>query len=312
MTDLTFGWHLHSFPVDGSNATDFRSQLMATLDYAQNHFRSVWIDDHVMPWATWQSNDTPYIECLSTIAYLGARYPTIDIGASVLCQSYRNPALLAKTVANIQWLLEGRFIFGIGAGWMEPEYKSHNWEFPKPSVRIAQMVETIEIAKAMWTQAPASYEGKHYRIEEAYCEPRPDPIPPILIGGGGEELTLRAVAQHADMWNIPGHSIEQYRHKLDVLRGHCDKVDRDYDEIVKTWSCESIALAPTESEAKKIMETSPYDNNPVVGTPEMVAAYLQNYVDMGVTYIIVRLNDFPRMDGMQLFVEEVMPKLQSA
>lgn len=310
MTTLKFGWHLHSFPVDGSDAGAFRTQLHETLDYVQDHFDSVWVDDHVMPWAVWQPNDTPYVECLSTISHFAALYPKLDFGTSVLCQSYRNPALLAKTVANMQWLTEGRFIFGIGAGWMEPEYRSHNWEYPKPAIRIAQMEETIEIVRAMWTESPASYEGKYYRIEDAYCEPRPDPMPPILVGGGGEQLTLRVVAKHADMWNIPGHSYDEYKHKLEVLRGHCDAVGRDYDEIIKTWSCESISLATTEAVARKIAAESPYDNNSVVGTADAVANYLQQYVDLGVTYLIVRLNDFPQQDGLQQFVEEVMPRLR--
>lgn len=311
MTKIKFGWHLHSFPVDGSSANEFRQQLLTTLDYVEEHFDSVWVDDHMMPWATWQSNDTPYVECLTTITYLAARYPNIDWGASVLCQSYRNPGLLAKTIANMHWLMEGRLVFGIGAGWMEPEYKSHDWDFPKASVRIKQMEETIEIAKAMWSGSPASYEGKYYRIEDAYCEPRPDPMPPILIGGGGEQLTLRVVAKHADMWNININDVDVYQHKLNVLQQHCDKVGRDSNEIEKTWSCESLALAASQSEARRIMDASPYNQIkfPLAGTPDVVAARLQEFVDIGVTHIIVRLNDFPHLEGIQMFVEEVMPKV---
>ncbi|MCB0121992.1 MAG: LLM class flavin-dependent oxidoreductase, partial [Caldilineaceae bacterium] len=104
---LTFGWHCHSFPVDGSAANAFLNQLTTTLDYAQDHFTSIWIDDHLWPWATFQADDTPYVECMTTIAYLAARYPTLQFGSSVLCQSYRNPGLLAKMVANLQWLTGG-------------------------------------------------------------------------------------------------------------------------------------------------------------------------------------------------------------
>ena len=155
---------------------------------------------------------------------------------------------MAKMAANVQLLTGGRLLFGVGAGWMEEEYHAYNWEFPKPSVRIAQMVEAIRIVKQMWTEAPASFEGKYYRIENAYCEPQPDPIPPIMIGGGGEQLTLRAVAELADWWNIPGVRPEVYPHKLDVLRGHCDAVGRDYDEIVKTYNAETVIVAESEAE----------------------------------------------------------------
>ena len=312
MSDLNFGWHVHSFPVDGSSGPDFLQQITRTLDLAAPFLDSAWVDDHVMPWATWQSNDTPYIECATTMAYLAARYPTLHFGSSVFCQSYRNPALLGKMAANLQWLTGGRFIFGIGAGWMAEEYEAYNWNYPKASVRIAQLEETVELIKALWGKQPASYEGKYYRMVDAYCEPKPDPIPPILIGGGGEQLTLRVVAQHADMWNLPGGTLENYAHNLDVLRGHCEAIGRDYDEIIKTWSCESIALARTEAEAREIAAASPYNNNTILGTPAQVARQLQPFIDLGVEHLIVRLIDFPETRGIELFIDEVMPRLATA
>lgn len=310
MPDIKFGWHLHSFPVDGSSANAFRDQLTATLETIQGHFDSVWVDDHMMPWAEWQPNDTPYVECLTTMAHFAPLFPQLDFGASVLCQSYRNPALLAKTIANMQWLTGGRIIFGIGAGWMVPEYTSHNWDYPKASVRIAQMEETIEIAKRMWSGEPASFEGKYYRIEEAYCSPKPEPTPQILIGGGGEQLTLKVVAKHADMWNININNVETYAHKLDVLRQHCETVGRDFEQIEKTWSCESLSLATTETKAHQIAASSPYNNLPLIGTPKQVAEHFQKYIDMGVTTLITRLNDFPNLEGIQLFIDEVIPRLR--
>ena len=244
---------------------------------------------------------------MTTVAYFAAAYPDLKFGTSVLCQSYRNPGLLAKMAANLQLLTGGRLLFGIGAGWMVEEYRAYGYEYPKPSVRIAQMEEAIQVVKKLWTESPASFRGKYYHIEEAYCEPRPDPIPPILIGGGGEQLTLRAVAKYADWWNIPDGTLENYAHKLDVLQRHCEAVGRDYDEIVKTWSAEAVTVAATEAEARRIAEASPYNYNPIVGTPEQVAEQLQAYVDLGVEYFIVRLLDFPRTDGIEMFAEEVMP-----
>lgn len=306
---LTFGWHCHSFPTDGSDADQFLGQLTTTLDYAQDHFSSVWIDDHLWPWAKWQDPATPYVECMTTIAYLAARYPSLNFGSSVLCQSYRNPGLLAKMVANLDWLTGGRFIFGIGAGWMVEEYEAFSFDYPKPSVRIAQLEEVIQICQKLWTESPATFEGKYYQIEDAYCSPKPNPMPPLLVGGGGEQLTLRVVAKYADIWNIPGGSFDNYKHKLNVLRGHCEAVGRDYDEIVKSWSCESIALAPTQAEAEALGAATPYQNAPIVGDPERVAEQLQAFLDIGVSYLIVRLVDFPKLDGLQLFVNEVMPRL---
>ncbi|MDQ5854473.1 MAG: LLM class flavin-dependent oxidoreductase [Chloroflexota bacterium] len=311
MRELKLGWHMPSFPVDGSSGPAFLDQIHHTLQHIHPQVDSIWVDDHLMPWADWQPKDTPYLECLTTLAYFAAAYPTLTVGASVLCQSYRNPGLLAKMVANLQLLTGGRCIFGIGAGWMEQEYNAYNYDFPPAAVRLAQLEEAIQVAKHLWTQAPASYAGTYYRIEYAYAEPRPDPIPPLLIGGGGEKRTLRLVAQYADLWNIPGGSAANYAHKLDVLRQHCQAVGRDYDEIVKTWSAEAIAVAGTEAEAQRIAAASPYTNrDAIIGTPAQVAEQLQAFVDLGVAYLIVRLVDFPNTAGIELFVQEVMPRLR--
>ena len=313
MRDLKFGWHMHSFPVDGSSGPVFVEQIHHTLQRIHPHFDSVWVDDHLWPWADWQSPDTPYLECLTTLAYFAAAYPTLRFGASVLSQSYRNPGLLAKMVANLDLLTRGRLILGIGAGWMEREYRAYNFEFPPPAARLAQLEEAIQVVRHLWTESPATYTGRHYRVDNAYCAPRPDPIPPLLIGGGGERRTLRLVAQYADWWNIPGGSVANYAHKLDVLRGHCADVGRNYNDIVKTWSAEAIALAETPAEAQRIAAASPYNNSDaIVGSPAQVAEQLQAFVDLGVSYLIVRLVDFPATAGIELFVREVMPRLRAA
>jgi alkanesulfonate monooxygenase SsuD/methylene tetrahydromethanopterin reductase-like flavin-dependent oxidoreductase (luciferase family) len=311
MPELQFGWHMPSFPVDGSSGPSFVSQIHQTLRLLHPQFDSVWVDDHLMPWARWQSNDTPYLECLTTIAAFAAAYPSLNFGASVLCQSYRNPGLLAKMAANLQLLTGGRFLFGIGAGWMEEEYRAYNYDFPTPAVRIAQLEEAIQIVKLLWTQSPASFEGVYYRIDNAYCEPRPEPLPPLLIGGGGEQLTLRLVARYADWWNIPGGSYENYARKLDVLRRHCEEVGRDYATIRKTWSAEAVAVAASEDEARRIAAASPYTNHPILGTPAQVAQQLQAFVDLGVDYLIVRLLDFPETAGIELFMHDVIPRLRA-
>ncbi|MCP4165097.1 MAG: LLM class flavin-dependent oxidoreductase [Chloroflexi bacterium] len=312
MSNIKFGWHMPSFPVDGSSGAELVTQMIDTLSRIQGNFTSAWADDHFHPWGAWQSPDTAALECATTIAYLAAKFPDMHFGSSVLCQSFRNPALTAKMAANLQLLTGGRFILGIGAGWMEEEYRAYNYDYPRPSVRIGQLHETVQIIRKMWTQSPASFEGTYYRIDNAYCEPKPDPIPPILIGGGGEQLTLRVVAKYADWWNIPGASVESYAHKLNVLRMHCDAVGRDYDEIVKTYSAELVAVAETESEARRIAETTPYQaDGSFVGTPNQVAGQLQAFIDLGVSHLIIRCVDFPNPAGIELFMEEVMPQLSS-
>jgi len=308
--ELQFGWHMPSCPVDGSTPALFVEQVQQMLQHIQPHFDSVWVDDHVIPGAAWLPSETPYLECLTTIAFLASAYPALMFGASVLCQSYRNPALMAKMTANLQWLTGGRFLFGIGAGWMEEEYQAYNFAFPQASVRVDQMEEVLQIVKKLWTEAPASFTGHYYQIDKAYCSPRPNPVPPIMIGGGGEQKTLRVVARYADWWNLPGGTAENYAHKLEVLRQHCQAVGRSYDDIIKTWSPEAIAIAETEAAAHHIAEASPYKKDVIIGTPTQIAEQLQVFVALGVERLIVRIIDFPSMMGMELFVQEVIPLLR--
>jgi alkanesulfonate monooxygenase SsuD/methylene tetrahydromethanopterin reductase-like flavin-dependent oxidoreductase (luciferase family) len=269
----------------------------------------VWVDDHLWPWASWQPAPTPFLECVSTITHFATAYPNLTFGSLVFCQGYRTPAVLAKTAANLQLVTGGRFVFGIGAGWAESEYHAYGYEFPKPAVRIAQLAEAVQIVKKLWSEAPATFHGKYYSVTDAYCEPRPDPAPPVLIGGGGEQLTLRVVAKYADWWNITAGTPAGYAHKLDVLRRHCDAVGRDYNEIVKTWGAEALAVATTEKQARRIAEASPHKSEPIVGTPEQVAEQVQAFIDAGVQYLIVRAIDFPSTEGVELFAQEVMPRL---
>jgi alkanesulfonate monooxygenase SsuD/methylene tetrahydromethanopterin reductase-like flavin-dependent oxidoreductase (luciferase family) len=244
---------------------------------------------------------------MTAISYLAGAFPKLYLGSIVLCQSYRNPALLAKMGATLQILSGGRFIFGIGAGWKKDEYLAYGYEFPEVPVRLKQLDETVKIVRKLWTEAPASFEGKYYRIEAAYCEPRPEPIPPLLIGGGGEKVTLRIAAEQADWWNFPGGTLENYAHKLEVLRGHCQAVGRNYDEIVKTWACEAITIAESEAEARRIAERNPF-NGPtaIIGTPQQVADQLRRFTDLGVEHFILRFADFPNTAGVELFAEEVI------
>jgi alkanesulfonate monooxygenase SsuD/methylene tetrahydromethanopterin reductase-like flavin-dependent oxidoreductase (luciferase family) len=310
MAEVQYGWHAPSFPVDGSNGPQFVDQIMQVLARVEDRYDSVWVDDHFVPWAKWQAVDTPYVECMTTVSFLAGAFRKIRFGTSVLCQSYRNPALAAKMAANLQLFSGGRLIFGIGAGWLESEYHAYGYEFPAPAVRIAQLAEAVELTRKLWRERPATFSGKYYQIQDAYCEPQPDPVPPILIGGGGEQLTLKVVAQHADWWNLPGGTLDNYAHKLDVLRRHCDNVGRDFDTILKTWSAESVAVAETEAEAKRISASSPYQNGPIVGTPEQVADQLRPFVDLGVRYLMIRFVDFPSHQGVELFADAVMPLLK--
>src|SRR5215207_6109285 len=130
MGALKYGWHMPSFTTDGSSGAQFVEQIAGILKQIPDAFDSVWMDDHLWPWASWQAPEAPYLEWA---------FPKVKFASSVFGQSYRNPGLLAKMIATLQTLTQGRMIFGIGAGWMEREYLAYNYEFPSPAVRIAQL-----------------------------------------------------------------------------------------------------------------------------------------------------------------------------
>lgn len=309
MTNVKFGWHMPSFPPDNSHGSTFIDQITRNLDLIQDHFSSAWADDHVHPWASFVAEDTDALECMTTLAYLTGAFPKLDFGSLVVCQSYRNPALLAKMGANLQLFTGGRFILGLGAGWLEEEYRAYGYQFPKASVRIAQLEETIQIVRQMWTATPSTFEGRYYHLKDAFCEPKPDPLPPIMVGGGGEKLTLRVVAKYADWWNLGVVTPAEYARKLEILQGHCEAVGRNYDEIVKTYSVVQVAIAETESEAQRLAQASPFnDPTAIVGTPDQVAEQLRGFTKLGVEYFTMRFADFPDTAGIVLFAETVIPQ----
>ena len=234
------------------------------------------------------------------------------------CNSYRNPALLAKITSTVDVISGGRLDWGIGAGWYENEYRSYGYDFPKPKDRIGMLRECVEIVKSMWTDLDTTYDGKYYQLQRANCDPKPlqQPHPPIWIGGGGEQLTLRVVARHADCSNFGGKPHE-FAHKCEILKDHCKAVGRDYDEITKTWSPE-VFVRETEAEVQAAGSRSfwgepaeSWTEGNLVGTPEQVAEKIQAYVDLGCTGFVPWCSDFPDTETLRLFAEQVLPHFGS-
>ena len=307
---IEFGWRVPDFPVDGSRPREFVQQIAAALQALRGPFVSAWVADHFLPWADSQDPATDTYECWTTLGYLAGLFQGYTFGSIVLAQSYRSPALVAKMAATLQALTGGRLVLGLGAGWKEDEYLAYGYEFPRPAVRVRQLAEAVQIVRLMWTQPQATFHGRYYHIQAATCEPKPEPLPPIMIGGGGRQLTLRFVAQYADWWNYPGGSPEEYGELLDALRGHCRDSRRDYERIVKTWLCECVAVAPTPAQARRVAEASPFYDpaGSIVGTPDEVAAQLRRFTALGVRHFMLRFAGFPALDGAQLFAQEVIPR----
>lgn len=306
---LTFGWRIPDFPVDGADAGQFRAQIFDYLDALHGHLETAWAGDHFFPWMDTIDQTEDTIEAFSTLTYILGRYPRLKAGSIVLSQGYRPPALLAKMAANLQWLSGGRFILGIGAGWKENEYHAYGYDFPPPGQRIAQFEEAAQVIRKMWSEDAPAFQGRYYSIQDAYCFPRPDPAPPLLIGGHGRRKTLRVAAKYADMLNFNNVTAAEYRELLGVFEQHCQAVGRNPTEIVKTFSAECAAVASSQSGAERLLAGSPFGQwDMISGTPDEAAARIQAYADLGVRHIILRFPDFPATQALEIFIKEVMPR----
>ena len=317
MSDVVFGvfmpqgWKMELSSIDGDQAKWSRAVEIAQLAERLG-FDSIWVYDHFhnVPRPAHEA----VFECWTTIAAVSQLTSRIRLGQMVGCNGYRNPALLAKITSTVDVISGGRLDWGIGAGWYENEFRGYGFEFPSPKDRIGMLRETVEIVKSMWTQPETNYRGQHYELSRANCDPKPvqDPHPPVWIGGGGEQLTLRVVARHADCSNFGG-APEQWAHKREVLKGHCAEVGRDEEAIRKTWSPE-VFIRATEAEVEAAGSRSLW-GEPVeswragnlVGTPAQVAEKIQTYVDLGCRGFIPWCADYPDTESMELLARDVIP-----
>ncbi len=308
------GWKMELVSIEDPQAKWAKAVEVAVLA-EEAGLDSLWVYDHFHNVPV-PAHETMF-EAWTTLAAISQRTSRIMLGQMVGCAPYRNPGLLAKITSNIDVMSGGRLIWGVGAGWYEHEFRGYGYDFPKASARISLLRETVEIVKAMWRDPDVTYKGEHFHLQGAQCDPKPvqSPHPQVLIGGGGEQLTLRVVAQHADASNFGGKPHE-FAHKCEVLKGHCADVGRDYDEIQKTWSPEIFIredAAEIEAGGTRSSWGEPFDSwkaGNLVGTPEQVAARIQEYVDLGCTGFYPWCSDYPDTETVRLFAEQVVPELR--
>ena len=280
------------------------TDLIPYLDQVAGAFDSLWFPDHV------QYDQHAVAEGWSALMFALARYPDKRCGHEVLCNSFRNPAHLAKMAATAQALSGGRVVVGIGAGWQAQEYAAYGWPFPAARERIAQLAEAIELIRTLWTVAPATYQGQYYQVINAFCAPQPDPLPPIMVGGAGEQYLLRVVARLADWWNYEFTDAATYAHKQGVLQAHCRAVGREYAAITQVVRV-GVLIAETEHDVRWLQaqpETRPIPHG-AIGTPEQVAEQFRSIIAQGADRLTVHFADAPRRDGTLLFTAKVLPYL---
>ena len=237
MRSVQFGLVLAAGSPTREGRATFVADLNRALRLVAGHFDSLWMIDHL------QSGQTDLLESFTTISYLAPLHPQLRFGQTVICQSFRNPALLAKMGATLQFLSGGRFVLGLGAGWNEEEYRAYGYDFPPAHVRVDQLEETLQIIKAMWTQERATFRGKHYQVHDAFCEPKPDPLPPLFVGAFKPRM-LRLMARYADGWDVSSTGIVAYRRIAEAFAQACHEVGRNPATVRRSWSGGCVC-APT-------------------------------------------------------------------
>ncbi|HEV2579807.1 MAG TPA: LLM class F420-dependent oxidoreductase, partial [Ktedonobacteraceae bacterium] len=294
------GWRMDLVGIpDPAEAYETMSRVAQEAEALSYH--SIWLYDHfhTVPIPTQEVT----LECWTSTAALARDTRRVRIGQMVTCNSYRSPALLAKMASTVDALSHGRLDFGIGAGWYEEEYNAYGYPFASTHERLERLHEAVQVILAMWTQEEARFEGTYYQVRGAINQPKgvQKPHIPLLIGGGGEKVTLRIVAEYADACNL-GSDIQTIKHKLAVLKQHCEDLGRDYASIRRTVLIDDCLIA--ESEAGILAKLTPQERDNLdklrrswlIGTPGQIRERLAQYEEVGIQELIVRFVDAAQLE----------------
>ncbi len=312
MPPVQFGFIMPTSQSGGFARSEWMPRMRQAMDLVAGHFDSAWCIDHLMP------DEGMMLEGFTSLTYMAALYPQLRFGHTVICQSYRNPALLANMAATLQFLSGGRFILGIGAGWHEAEYRAYGYDFPSGGVRVAQLEEALNIIKAMWTEKEATFEGQYYRVRAARSEPRPSRLPPVMIGAFKPRM-LALTAKYADWWNVSSTGIEDYRRLVASCEQACAAVGRDPSTLRRTWGGGCWCF-PTQSRAEaarlQYYAAHPDAGDPsgsfdLCGAPEQIIDQLQPFIELGVDYFMVNCGGFPDLTTLELLASEVLPVINT-
>jgi alkanesulfonate monooxygenase SsuD/methylene tetrahydromethanopterin reductase-like flavin-dependent oxidoreductase (luciferase family) len=307
--------------------TNYITTKKAAIECEKLGFDTIYVSDHMVPRPNTPypekdeyELDVPYLECWTLLSALSVETKKVKIGTFTLCNSFRQPpSLLAKMASTLDHISEGRLVFGIGAGYNEKEYIMYGVNYPSKSIRLRQLNEAIQIIKKMWTEERPSFDGRYYKIKEAICNPKPiqQPYPPILVGGRGKKITLRIVAEHADIWNWPPAvyiTPDIYMEYLRLLEKHCQKVGRNLKDISLSMG-DICQISESRLELnKEIAKYKPkelsMDNymNHLIGTPDECIKRVELYQDLGVSEFVLQIPSLGSGEtkDLNLLAKEVM------
>lgn len=304
----------------GPQHTDFQQILDIWTHVEREGFDHAWTFDHFIP--IFSDPNGPCLEGWTTLTALLALVPRLRGGTLVTGNSYRHPALLANIASTLDQISGGRVEMGIGAGWWEMEYNAYGFDFPPVAERIYALEESIQVMTKLWTETRANFQGKHYTVTDALCEPKPVQKPhiPIWIGGAGPQLTLRTVARHAQGWNTFLGPRENYQLLLGALEKHCEKIGRDPSTIRKSLAASLVIDSdPARMQAKLEAVARTRNQTPeqlrertLIGTPDDVASQVLGLAEQGVDHIIIGIRAPYSPDDLSLFAREVIPRVRAA
>jgi F420-dependent oxidoreductase-like protein len=301
MSVTRFGLQIPNFTYSGVHDEDLFAKIAKIAKTAEGSgFDSLFVMDHFYQIAMVGARTEPMLEAYTLLGAIAAVTTRINLGAMVTGVTYRNPAHLAKIVTTLDIISAGRAILGIGAAWNDDEHDGYGFSFPTVKERMDRLEEALQICRAMFTEEAPSFQGKYSQINGALNHPRPlrSLGIPILIGGGGEQRTLRLVAQYADACNLFG-DLDTIKHKLEVLERHCEAVGRDCDEITKTRlggliiSADQVGLEEKVKDAAVARNTTVenYRTMAIVGTPNQVVDQVGAFLNLGLDGLIFNMPD---------------------
>ncbi|HKY14243.1 MAG TPA: TIGR03560 family F420-dependent LLM class oxidoreductase [Microthrixaceae bacterium] len=313
------GWKLEYSGTDATTAWNRSVELARqaeTLGY--DH---LWVYDHVetVP----RREPTHMFEAFTMLAALSQLTSTIELGELVTCVGYRNVGLLAKEAACVDVYSGGRFILGIGAGWYSREYEAYGYDYPSNGERLALLDEALTVIPRLWSDETVDFDGVHVQLDGAFCDPKPlrSPRPPILVGGGGEQVTLRIAARHADLtnWQV---GLDAFVRKSELLARYCDEVGRDPSSITRTHGPD-CRIFDSEADLRHWLDSpgggqlsgrtghEEYVRDNLIGTVEQVTGKAQAFVDAGCGAFLNWYRDFPSDESMSAWIEQVAPVLRA-
>ena len=277
-------------------------------------YDSLWVCDHVygVP-----APNLPIFEAWSELAAVAAITKQAKLGTLVTPPFFRNPAILAKQIATIDHVAGGgRVIAGLGAGWFQAEFDGTGSPFPSTRERLRALEESVQILKGLWTQERFSFEGRHFRVKDAICEPKPLHAPEILVGGGGERVLMGIAARHADIWNNMAVFQGQLAQKVAALRRRCDELRRDFEEITLSQQC-VVVVAEDEAAARAALEKAgkvygghmgaALAEHGIWGDPTAVIERIERHRKQGVSLFVIEFFGRDTRVPARLFAEKVMP-----